>query len=154
MAVAACWIRSATAPGSETVTAWEASISIACDFARADMNRIDSAGMARSSVVIALEQTAEVVGVAAQAAKRVRRLDHRVPVALELSITPFQLDESAKAPWTSTTVGLVVSELVPWVFVFISCILSTHPTCATNAGVASARSGRFIGSLRCHTSDM
>jgi hypothetical protein len=31
------------------------------------------------------------------------------PSRLSCAITPFQLEESAKAPWTSTTVGVVVS---------------------------------------------
>ena len=53
-----------------------------------------------------LEIAGEVGGVERDAAQRVRRAPSPGrPAACSRSITPFQLEASAKAPWTRTTVS-------------------------------------------------
>ena len=100
---------SVTAPGCETVTAWDASSSTRCAFARSDMKRASSAGMARSCAASSTHdsidvQAARVAGAsnAASASGRwvtaIRSADGRVDVAGEQAVEALLVDVELGLP--------------------------------------------------------
>ena len=66
------------------------------------------------------DEAGEVRGVNADAAQQVGGATTSRPAALSSAMTPFQLEASTKAPWTSTTVGVKPVAVVSGVLMRIS----------------------------------